>query len=485
MKNDTFTLTAHEYHLKFMKGELSAEQIVQSCLNRIQEVDERVHAFLNVFQKRALEKARALDQKRVRGEPCGFLAGVPIAVKDNILVKGEKNSCASRILENFVAPFDATAIERLEDEDAIIIGKTNLDEFAMGSSTEHSAFGPSRNPWNLDCTPGGSSGGSAAAVTAGMCSLALGSDTGGSVRLPGSFCGISAFKPTYGRVSRWGLVAFGSSLDQIGPLAWTVQDLEMAMKAMGVSCKRDSTSLQEKPFEPISFRDRFPNGFTVGVPFSFLQDLKPESRSVFERSLEHLRDLGGTIVEVDLSLLSLTVAVYYIVATAELSTNLARFDGIRYGYRSSHAETLDEVYTLSREEGFGKEVKRRLMLGTFVLSAGYQDAYYKKAQKVRALMYQQFVKAFSSCDVIAMPVSTSSAFPFGSKKDPLSMYLEDIYTIGPNLTGMPALSVPSGTVNGLPYGLQLIGPQRKDAEVLAVGRAFQENSSYHTLRPTL
>lgn len=485
MQKENGACTAYEAYVKFHTGERSAEQLVQSCLDRIEETDGRVKAFLAVFEKRALEKARLLDTKRARGAKCGQLAGVTVAVKDNILVKGERTTCASRILERFVAPFDATAIERLEAEDAIVIGKTNLDEFAMGSSCENSAFFPSCNPWNLACTPGGSSGGSAAAVTAGMCSLALGSDTGGSVRLPGSFCGITAFKPTYGRVSRYGLVAFGSSLDQIGTFARSAEDVEMAMKTMGVFCPRDSTSLRDKAFEPVSFQDRFSKGFTIGVPFAFLKDLSEEPRQVFTRSIEHLRSLGAQVVEIDLSLLSLSVAIYYILATAELSTNLARFDGIRYGLRSEHAHTLDEVYTLSREEGFGKEVKRRLMLGTFVLSAGYQDAYYKKAQKVRALMAQQFSKAFSVCDTIAMPVSTSCAFPFGSKKDPLSMYLEDIYTIGPNLVGLPAVSIPSGTVKDLPYGLQLIGPQRQDAEVLSVAKAFQEKTSYHTQRPIL
>ena len=477
--------TGFALHEKFMKGELSAEQIVRASLERIQGTDDRVKAFLAVFNKRALEKAKALDEKRAAGKKCGALAGVTVGIKDNILVAGEKNTCASKILENFVAPYDATVIEQLEAEDAILIGKTNLDEFAMGSSCEYSVYGPSHNPWNLACTPGGSSGGSAAAVTAGMCSIALGSDTGGSVRLPGSFCGISAFKPTYGRVSRYGLVAFGSSLDQIGTMARTVQEIEMTMQVIGKTCAKDSTSLQEKSFQPISFHEKYSKGFTVGVPYALLKDLPAESRKVFDQSIEQLRSLGGTIVEVDLSLLSMVIAVYYIVATAELSTNLARFDGIRYGYRSPNAKTLDEVYTLYREEGFGKEVKRRLMLGTFVLSSGYQEAYYKKAQKVRSLITDQFLKAFTSCDVIAMPVSTSCAFEFGSKKDPLSMYLEDLYTIGPNLSGLPALSVPSGFVHDLPYGLQLIGPQRGDAEVLAIGKAYQESTKFHTMRPVL
>lgn len=485
LPHEIVALTASQLHARFNADELSCTNIVQAFLQRITTYDDRVNAFLTVCADRALRKAALVDEKKRNKQPCGSMAGVPVAMKDNILVKDVKNTCASRMLENFIAPYDATVVERLEAEDAIIIGKTNLDEFAMGSSGENSAFGPSCNPWNFSCTPGGSSAGSAAAVAASMVPMSFGSDTGGSVRLPGSFCGIAAFKPSYGRVSRQGLVAFGSSLDQIGPLAWTVEDIEMAMKVIGTTCEKDSTSLHIPSFTPQHFQTTYPSGFSIGVPYALLKDLDPEPRKVFDESLETLKSLGAKIVDVDLSTLSMVVAVYYIVATAELSTNLARFDGIRYGHRAVSAKTLQEVYTLSREEGFGREVKRRLMLGTFVLSSGYQEAYYKKAQKVRALMLRQFLQAFTCCDLIAMPVSTSCAFEFGSKKDPLSMYLEDIYTIGPNLAGLPALSVPAGFVSGLPYGLQLIGPQTKDAEVLALGRAFQNKVCLYKNRPLM
>lgn len=457
-----------------MTKELSAVQIIQSCLDRIAQYDDQVHAFLSVWPERALQQARRLDEKLASGQPCGCMAGIPMALKDNMHVQGEKTTCASKMLANFVAPFDATIVERLEAEDAIILGKTNLDEFAMGSSCETSAFGPTRNPWNLEYSPGGSSGGSAAAVAAGMCPVAFGSDTGGSIRHPGSFCGVAAFKPTYGRVSRYGLVALGSSMDQIGPLAMTVEEIELMMKVIGSYCPRDSTSLREPSFQPIDFKKKYPNGCTVGVPYSLLKDLSEEPRRVFDQSIETLKSLGAKVIDVDLSTLAYVVSVYQIVGTAEWSANFARFDGIRYGHRSKEAHTLDEVYTHSREEGFGREVKRRLMLGTFVLSSGYQDAYFKKAQKVRSVMQQQFRDVFKQCDFVAMPVTPTSAFRVGSKKDPLSMYLEDLYTIGSNLVGLPALSVPAEEVAGMPYGLQLIGPQFADAEVLAIGKAFQE-----------
>ena len=467
-----------------MKKELSCQEIVRSCLDQIAQYNPRLNAFLTVCQDRALLQAERLDEKIRKGQPTGFLTGVPIALKDNIMVEGERLTCASKIFDGFIAPYNATVVERLESEGAIILGKTNLDEFAMGSSTEYSAFGPSRNPWDPSRTPGGSSGGSAAAVAAGMCPIGFGSDTGGSVRHPGSFCGVSAFKPSYGRVSRYGLVSLGSSLDQIGPLAYTVEEIELVMRAVGVPCSRDSTSLREKPFTPLSFHEKYSKGLTIGVPFSFLKDLTEEPRRVFDKAVDELVRLGAKIVEVDLSQLVHVVPVYYIVGTAEFSTNLARFDGIRYGYRSPNATTLDEVYTLSRGEGFGREVKRRLMLGTFVLSSGYQEAYYRKAQKVRAVIVQQFNDAFKACDVVAMPVTATSAFPVGFKKDPLSMYLEDLYTIGADLAGLPALSVPSGEVRGLPYGLQIIGPQLADREVLAIGRAYQERQG-ETKKPNM
>ena len=356
----------------------------------------------------------------------------------------------------------------------------------MGSSCEHSAYKITRNPWDLRLVPGGSSGGSGVAVSTEMATLALGTDTGGSIRLPSSFCGISGFKPTYGRVSRFGVVALASSFDQVGPFAYRCEDLELIMQVIGKHCQKDSTSLPDPDFAPVSFAERFGASFRVGVPWQFLEDLPKESRAIFDRSLSHMKALGGKIVEVDLSMLTSSIAVYYILMTAETSTNLARFDGIRYGVRSNSATTLDEVYDLSREEGFGAETKRRILLGTFVLSSGYQEAYYKKAQKVRQLIINQFETAFQGCDVVATPVSTGGAFALGAKQDPLSMYLEDIYTVGANLAGLPALSIPSGRLaDGRPIGFQLMAPQRHDAEVLSVGRAFQAITAYHNERPTM
>jgi aspartyl-tRNA(Asn)/glutamyl-tRNA(Gln) amidotransferase subunit A len=469
-----YQLSAIELREKFKKGDVSAVEIAESTLKRIALHDPKVGAFLSLFSERILEKARGLDQKRSAGIPLGKLAGVPIAIKDNIHVKGELTTCASKFLSNYRAVFDATAVRLLEEEDALLIGKANLDEFAMGSSTENSAYQQTKNPWDLACTPGGSSGGSAAAVSARLCPIALGSDTGGSVRQPAALTGIVGFKPTYGRVSRYGLVAFGSSLDQIGPLTTTVRDAALVMEVLGRPCAHDSTSLNlpadfylKKIEEPIK-------GSTIGVPWHFLEELDPEAKQNFMQSIETLKKLGAQIVDIDLDILKYSIAVYYILATAEASTNLARFDGIRYGIRSARAKTLDEVYDFSKQEGFGPEVKSRILLGTYVLSSGYQDAYYKKAQKVRTLMIQQFKKAFSTCQIIALPCSPFPAFPLGSIQDPLQMYLQDIYTLSANLAGLPAISVPSGfSKSQKPFGLQLIGPQTHDVEVLRAAHAFE------------
>lgn len=479
-------LSAIQIRDRFIRGEISAVSIVQHYLARIAKHDSDIGAFLGVFEKRALQKARELDNKRASGDKVGKLAGIPVAVKDNILVKSEIASCGSKFLTNYRAPYDATATRLLEAEDAIIIGRTNMDEFAMGSSTENSALQKTRNPWNLSCTPGGSSGGSAAAVAARFCPLSLGSDTGGSVRQPAAFCGVVGFKPTYGRISRFGLVAYGSSLDQIGPFATTVSDTALLMEVLGRHCKHDSTSLAHGPEEYLSGFTGSVKGKKIGVPRQFLENLAEEPRAVFQKSLEILQDRGAEIVDVDLSILKYSIAVYYILATAEASTNLARFDGIRYGNRSPQARTLDEVYDLSKEEGFGPEVKRRIMLGTFVLSAGYQDAYYRKGQKVRTLIMQAYKKAFTQCDLIATPVSPFAAFEIGAIKDPLQMYLEDIYTIGINLAGLPAVSIPNGfSREGKPMGLQLIGPQKQDRLVLQTAHALEKDLPYALEIPEL
>ena len=480
------TLSANSLRDRFVRGDVSATEIAQHFLQRIQKMDTDIGAFLEVFETDVFTQAKELDAKRLRREPLGRLAGVPIAIKDNINVKGHEATCASKILKGYVAPYDATCIRRIKEEDGLILGKTNLDEFAMGSSCEYSALQKTRNPWDLSLVPGGSSGGSAAAVAAEMAMIALGSDTGGSIRLPASFCNISAMKGTYGRVSRYGLISLGSSLDHVGPLAYGCEDLELMLEVIGVHCEKDSTSISDAPFRPMQFEHRYTKGFTVGVPWGFLEGLDKAPRAIFDQSIEHLKSLGASIVDVDLSILNYAVAVYYIVGTAEFSTNLARYDGIRYGLRSDKAKTLDEVYDLTREEGFGDEPKRRILLGTFVLSSGYQEAYFKKAQKVRQIIINKFGEAFSKCDFIATPVATGGAFPFGQVKDPLQMYLEDIYTVGANLAGIPALTIPAGFLpDGRPVGFQIMARQHHDAEVLALGKLFQKGTSYHTKRPKI
>lgn len=477
-------LTALELRYKFLSGELTAMAIVQHFLDRIDRLDPQIGAFLSVFHEKALLKAKRLDEKRSSGVKLGKLAAIPIAVKDNIHMKGELTTCASKFMVNYRAPFDSTVVRLLEEEDAIILGKTNLDEFAMGSTTENSALQKTRNPWNLKCTPGGSSGGSAAAVAARLCPISLGTDTGGSIRQPASFCGIVGYKPTYGRVSRHGLVAFGSSLDQIGPFSTSVADSALIMEVIGRHCELDSTSLPAPVEEYLSQLNGKIKGVKIGVPWKFLEDLPDETAALFSTSLRTLQDLGAEIVDVDLSILKYSIAVYYILATAEASTNLARFDGISYGVRSKEAKTLDEVYEYSKHDGFGPEVKRRILLGTYVLSAGYNDAYYKKAQEVRTLIIKQHREAFKKCDLVAMPVSSFPCFETGSITDPLQLYLADIYTIGSNLAGLPAISIPAGfTQNQKPFGFQLIGPQKQGKSVFHVADAFEKATSFHQSIP--
>ncbi|MBS0620794.1 MAG: Asp-tRNA(Asn)/Glu-tRNA(Gln) amidotransferase subunit GatA [Verrucomicrobia bacterium] len=472
-----YRLSAHALNALFVKGEISAEEIASSTLNRIAKYDPKVGAFLHLLSDRVMEKARQIDQKRKEGKPLGKLAGVPIAIKDNIHIQGELTTCGSRFLENYRAPFAATATRLLEEEDALLIGKTNLDEFAMGSSTENSAYHLTKNPWQLSCSPGGSSGGSAAAVAARFCPIALGSDTGGSVRQPAAFCGIVGYKPTYGRVSRYGLVAFASSLDQIGPLTHSVRDTALVMEVLGTPCAQDATSIhlaQEKYLEKIEKPIR---GMKIGIPWHFLEQLEEPCKKVFLKGIEVLKGEGAEIVDVDLDLLKYAIAVYYILATAEASTNLARFDGIRYGKRSVRAATLEEIYDFSKQEGFGPEVKKRILLGTYVLSSGFQDAYYKKAQKVRALLIQKFNAAFEKCDLVCMPTSPTTTFPLGSIQDPVQMYLQDIFTVGANLAGIPAISTPCGwSEENLPYGIQFLGPKMHDGAVLQCAHAFEKAS---------
>ncbi len=472
------TKTASELREDFVNGKISAEEITAFYLDRIKKHDKQLNAFLAVFEEKALEKAKSLDVKRAKGEPLGRLAGVPIAIKDNILIKEELCTCASKMLENYRSPYDATVIRLLEEEDAILIGKTNMDEFAMGASGTHSAFGPTKNPYDLTCSPGGSSSGSAAAVSAGLCPLALGSDTAGSIRQPAALTGVAGFKPTYGRISRYGLVAFASSLDQIGPFARDVKDIALLMEILGKHDAHDSTSINTSPIRYLVELSTSIRGRQIGVPWKFLEGLDRETKENFDAALEVLKSLHVEIVDVDLSILKYGVAIYYILATAEASTNLARFDGIRYGYRDKSAKDLESIYKLSRSNGFGWEVKNRILLGTSVLSSGSYEEYYAKAQKVRTLLIKKMREAFGKCDMIAMPTAPSTAFSLSGMDDRLKEYLQDLYTVGANMAGLPAISVPSGlSTTGKPFGIQFMGPQTRDADVLRFAHAFQSASS--------
>lgn len=463
-------LSGYELHQRFIKGELSAQNIAKAFLERCEELDPSVKAFLHLFSESFLERAKALDLKRASGSPMGKLAAVPVAIKDNIHVEGEVTTCGSKILGKFKSPFHATAVQKLLDEDAMLIGKVNMDEFGMGSSTENSAFFPTHNPWNLNRVPGGSSGGSAAAVAARMAPIALGSDTGGSIRQPAAFCGVFGYKPSYGRVSRWGLVAFASSLDVIGPIAHDIRDIAMSMEVIGSACDYDSTCLpkaaDDYDLDSLS-KEKEVGSLRVGVPFHFLEELNDEAKTQFLDSVEKLKKAGCEVIDINLDILRHSLAVYYIIATAEAATNLARFDGIRYGFRSNHAQTLDETYRFSREEGFGKEVKRRIFMGNFSLSSDNQDAYFRKAQKVRRLIIDRYNAAFQKCDYILMPTTPTPAFEINAIHDPLQMYLGDIYTISVNLAALPAISIPTGfSPEGLPLGLQLIAPHGKDRDLI-------------------
>lgn len=482
---DLLHLSAIEIHQAFMQKKISALQIVDFFLERIDRLDPEIRAFLQVYHETSREKAKQLDIKLQQGKSLGKLAGIPVALKDNIHLKGSVTSCGSKFLENYYAPFDATVTRLLKQEDAIIIGKTNLDEFAMGSSNENSAFFPSHNPWNLEHCPGGSSGGSAAAVAARMVPIAFGSDTGGSIRQPAAFCGVVGFKPTYGRVSRYGLVAFGSSLDQIGPITTNCKDNGYIMEVMGQHCLHDATSTQKPSEEYLTvFKDRL-DGIKIGIPSKFLEKHTPKNIDTFNEAVEKCKSLGAEVVDIDLSILEASIGVYYVLATAEASTNLARFDGIRYGKRVPK-EDLQDLYFESRKEGFGSEVKRRILLGTYVLSSGYQDAYYRKAQKIRTLIIQDFAKAHEKCNVIFMPTTSVTAFKLNSIHDPLEMYLQDIYTIGSNLAGLPAISIPIGKDSQeLPIGMQMIGKQFEDVHVLQIAHSLEESIRFYQNVPAL
>jgi aspartyl-tRNA(Asn)/glutamyl-tRNA(Gln) amidotransferase subunit A len=470
------------------KGEISAEQLTAESIQAVRRLDSRIRAFLHLDEETALSQARAVDSRRKRGEPVGPLAGLPIAVKDVLCTQGKPTTCGSKILRNFVPPYDAHVIGRLKTADAVLVGKTNMDEFAMGSSTENSAYHATRNPWDLERIPGGSSGGSAAAVAACLVPLALGTDTGGSIRQPAGHCGIVGLKPTYGRVSRFGLVAYGSSLDQIGPLTRTVGDAALLLEAIAGHDARDSTSV-DKPVPPYSKTvDEPVKRLTIGVAREFFAaGLDPEVEKSVREALKVYERLGAAVREVSLPHSSYSVATYYLVATAEASSNLARYDGVHYGHRATKFDNLIDMYCRSRGEGFGAEVKRRIMLGTYALSSGYKDAYYLKALKVRRLIKQDFDTAFAGCDVIAGPTSPTAAFKLGEKvDDPLAMYLSDIYTIGANLAGLPGISIPCGfTKNNLPIGLQIMAPAFEEEKLLRVARMYERETDWHTKRPRL
>jgi aspartyl-tRNA(Asn)/glutamyl-tRNA(Gln) amidotransferase subunit A len=454
-------LGAAEIARRVRARELRAEDVTRACLERIRSLDGRLGAFLRVLDDAALERARAIDAGVAQGLDPGPLAGVPVALKDVLDLEDVPTSCGSRLLEAYRPPFSATAVRRLEAAGAVVLGKTNMDEFAMGSSTENSAFRCTRTPWDLERGPGGSSGGSAAAVAARLAPLALGSDTGGSVRQPAALCGVVGLKPSYGRVSRYGLVAFGSSLDQIGPLARSVEDAALALSVVAGHDPADATS-SRLPVPDFVAALRAPRQrWRVGVPWSFLeQGVEPGSLGLFRDAMRALEALGASVVDVALPMLPHAVAAYYLVATAEASSNLARFDGVRYGKRADGTRDLQGLYGRTRDQGFGAEVKRRILLGTFALAAGYYDAYYLRAQKARQLLHEDYARAFRACDVIATPTSPTPAFRLGEKlDDPLQMYLADIFTVPANLAGLPAVSVPCGLSSGLPVGLQLVaGP---------------------------
>jgi aspartyl-tRNA(Asn)/glutamyl-tRNA(Gln) amidotransferase subunit A len=457
-----------------VRGETSARAAIESALNAAEKLNGSLNAFLEIDRDGALDRAAQVDAQA--NKTLLPLAGVPLAIKDNICVRGLQASCGSRILGPYHPPYNATAIERLIAAGSVIIGKTNCDEFAMGSSNENSAFGPVKNPWDISRVPGGSSGGSAAAVAAGIVPVALGSDTGGSVRQPAALCGVIGLKPTYGRVSRYGLVAFGSSLDQIGVLAREVSDAAAVLQVIAGRDPRDATTADVPVPDYSAELNENVRGLKIGVTRALLgEGLHPEVRAAVEKSIEVYRHLGAEIVDVDLPHAKYAIAVYYIIATAEASSNLARFDGVRYGFRAEDAPALKEMYRKTRDEGFGAEVKRRIMLGTYVLSHGYYDAYYLKAQQVRTLLRQDFAAAFEKCDAVLTPTTPTPAFLFGEKvDDPLAMYLNDIYTVTANLAGVPGISVPCGlSSDGLPIGLQLLGPYWSEARLLRLAHAYQ------------
>ncbi len=482
---DPTLLPAHVLHEMLVSREVTSAEITTRVLENIERRDPHIRAYLQVFRDDALRSAEAVDKKVKAGKRVHELAGIPLALKDNFCMTGTETTCGSKILKGFISPYDATVVKRLRAVEPVVVGKTNLDEFAMGSSTENSAFGPTHNPWDVSRAPGGSSGGSAAAVVAGETIVALGSDTGGSIRQPAAFCGIVGLKPTYGRVSRYGLVAFASSLDQIGPLTKDVADAALLMNVIAGHDPRDSTSAE---VECPDFTQSLLNdvrGLKIGVARYSLEGIDPEVVKSAEAAIERLKELGAESLEVSLPHSDYGLAAYYIVAPAEASSNLARYDGVKYGFRYPERDNLIEMYHKTKSEGFGPEVKRRIMLGTFALSSGYYDAYYLKAQKVRTLIKQDFEEAFKKCDVVIMPATPTPPFKIGEKvDDPLQMYLSDVFTLPVNLTGLPAIVLPCGfSSERLPIGLQMIGKPFDEQSLFRAAYTFEQNTDYHKAVP--
>ena len=474
-------LTVHELQEKLKSKEITIEEVIKAYADRIKEKEGDVQAFVTTLEDEAVEQAKSIQKDIEDGKVTGNFAGIPIGIKDNMCTKGVKTTCSSKMLENFVAPYDATVVERLNDEHLINLGKLNMDEFAMGASTEYSAFKKTRNPWNLNTVPGGSSGGSAAAVAAKMVPWALGSDTGGSIRQPAAFCGVVGLKPTYGLVSRYGLVAFASSLDQIGPITKDVRDSAMLLNLIAGHDERDTTSenMPKKDYTKALKNDV--NGLKIGIPKQYYgEGINPEVKAKLEEAIETYKKLGAEVEEFSLDIADYALATYYIIACAEASSNLGRFDGISYGYRTENYENLKDIYKNSRSEGFGPEVKRRIILGTYVLSSGYYDAYYKKAQQVRTLVKKEFDEAFKKYDVLLTPASPTVAFGIGTKSNnPLEMYLADICTVPVNIAGLPGISLPCGVdKNGMPIGMQLIGNRFEEEKILNAAYTFEQEIKF-------
>jgi len=479
--------TCHELNTLLKEKKLSSVELTEAVLAQIDKVEGKIQAYVTVTKEEALKQARAADERIKNNENVTPLTGIPIAVKDNMCTKGILTTCSSKILNNYLPPYDATIVTKLKEAGAVIVGKTNLDEFAMGSSTENSGIHPTHNPWNIETVPGGSSGGSAAAVAASECIMATGSDTGGSIRQPAAFCGVVGLKPTYGRVSRYGLVAFASSLDQIGPLTKDVTDTAIMLQAMAGHDKLDSTSVDlPVPDYKKALVDDV-KGMKIGVIKELLgEGISEEVKASIKEAIKKYEELGAKIIEVSLPSFEYAVSTYYLIAPAEASSNLARYDGVKFGHRSKEAKDLISMYYQTREEGFGQEVKRRIMIGTYALSAGYYDAYYLKALKVRTLIKQDFEKAFQKCDVLISPTAPSVAFKAGEKsEDPLSMYLSDIATIPINLAGLPAISLPCGFSSNLPIGLQIIGRAFDEETILRAAFAFEQNTEWHKQKPVI